>query len=114
MTIHDSDPNSSVPELGPPTRAGGPALHLQHQWKVGQRLGSGGFGQVFSATGEDGTPAAVKFVPKVPGAERELLFANLDGIMATPCREWRPTRTVEMTAALRLEKTEVSTWSLLW
>jgi hypothetical protein len=35
---------------------------------------------VFSATGDDGTQAAVKFVPKVQGAQRELLFADLDGI----------------------------------
>lgn len=55
-------------------------LQLQRRWTVGQQLGSGGFGQVFGGTGEDGALAAVKFVPKVPGAERELLFAELDGV----------------------------------
>lgn len=55
-------------------------LQLARRWDVGSRLGAGGFGQVFEATSDDGTAAAVKFVPKAPGAERELLFAQLDGV----------------------------------
>ena len=35
---------------------------------------------MFNATGDDGMLAAVKFVPKVPGAERELLFTNLSDV----------------------------------
>lgn len=48
-------------------------------WIVGERIGGGGFGQVFAATGyrEQGS-FVVKFVPKSPGAERELLFESLE------------------------------------
>ncbi|WP_298462673.1 serine/threonine-protein kinase [uncultured Cellulomonas sp.] len=73
-------PQLSVPSVEAPSRGDGRVLHLRRRWEVGQRLGSGGFGQVFIATGDDGTAAAVKFVPKEPGAERELLFAELDGV----------------------------------
>lgn len=48
-------------------------------WIIGDRIGGGGFGQVFeAASGED--RAAVKFVPKAPGAQRELLFVDLRGV----------------------------------
>lgn len=50
-------------------------LKLKHTWHVGQRIGGGGFGQVYEAT--NGIEAAVKFVPKAPGADRELLFVDL-------------------------------------
>jgi hypothetical protein len=46
---------------------------------VGDRIGAGGFGEVFAVTGDDGTRAVVKFVPKTSGADRELLFVNLAG-----------------------------------
>jgi eukaryotic-like serine/threonine-protein kinase len=48
-------------------------------WKLGDRLNSGGMGQVFEAEASD-PPAVVKLVPKAPGAERELLFANPEGV----------------------------------
>ena len=55
-------------------------LHLERQeWLVGKQLGGGGFGQVFTAKSAAGDSAAVKFVPKAPGAERELLFEDLAG-----------------------------------
>jgi eukaryotic-like serine/threonine-protein kinase len=44
---------------------------------LGERLGAGGFGQVFAARAEDGSTAAAKLVPKAPGAQRELLFVEL-------------------------------------
>ncbi|HET9654882.1 MAG TPA: serine/threonine-protein kinase, partial [Kineosporiaceae bacterium] len=37
-------------------------------------------GQVYEATDASGSAAAVKFVRKVPGAERELLFVDLPGV----------------------------------
>lgn len=54
-------------------------LQLEHgAWDVGARLDAdaAGFGRVFEATGTDGRPAVAKFVPKEPGAERELLFGD--------------------------------------
>ncbi len=49
-------------------------------WTLSERLGGGGFGQVFRATSDDGQLAAAKLVPKSPGAERELLFEQLSGV----------------------------------
>jgi serine/threonine-protein kinase len=48
-------------------------------WTFGQLLSDGGFGWVYEAT-SDGETAAIKLVPKDPGAELELLVAeNLRG-----------------------------------
>ncbi|MGL5826000.1 MAG: serine/threonine-protein kinase, partial [Nocardioides sp.] len=47
-------------------------------WTVGDQLAEGGFGQVYELIGDQHSPAAVaKFVPKAPGADRELLFVEL-------------------------------------
>ena len=43
-------------------------------------MDSGGFGKVCLAHDEDGAEAVVKFIPKDPGAERELLFEELKDI----------------------------------
>ncbi|MGW6973774.1 serine/threonine protein kinase [Streptomyces sp. NPDC054952] len=53
-------------------------LKLDEEWAVGERLGVGGFGSVFEARSADGRHAAVKLVEKRPGADRELLFTQLD------------------------------------
>lgn len=53
------------------------SVQLNKRWTLGEPLGAGGYGQVVSAIGEDGTLAAVKLVPKRPGASRELLFVDL-------------------------------------
>jgi Serine/threonine protein kinase len=57
-------------------------LHLHRVWAVGERIGdAAGFGRVFKASAADYPDAVVKFVPKEPGAERELLFADdLSGV----------------------------------
>lgn len=52
-------------------------IRLKQDWTLGDRLGVGGFGQVFAAENPSGFKAAVKLVPKSPGADRELLFADL-------------------------------------
>lgn len=52
-------------------------IRLKHDSVLGDWLGAGGFGQVFAAENQDGLKAAVKLVPKVPGASRELLFVDL-------------------------------------
>lgn len=49
-------------------------------WTLSERLGGGGFGQVFRAVSDDGQLAAAKLVPKAPGAERELLFEQLSDV----------------------------------
>jgi eukaryotic-like serine/threonine-protein kinase len=51
-------------------------LRLGREWHLGARIGGGGFGVVFRAE-SGGLQAAVKLVPKAPGAERELLFVDL-------------------------------------
>lgn len=55
----------------------GDEVTLTQKWAVGDLIATGGFGQVFHATNAAGTAAALKIVQKVPGADRELLFANL-------------------------------------
>ena len=55
-------------------------LQLQQVWTLGERIGAGGFGQVFAAVSAAGETAVAKLVPKAPGAERELLFVDLTGI----------------------------------
>ncbi|MDE5461553.1 protein kinase [Bradyrhizobium sp. CSS354] len=54
-------------------------IRLNKDWVLGERLGAGGFGQVFAAESPDGSGAAVKLVPKASGANRELLFVDLKG-----------------------------------
>jgi serine/threonine-protein kinase len=57
------------------------AIRYAHQqWKLGAKISKGGFGSVFEAVGHDGTKAAVKVIPKEPGAGRELLFEELSGL----------------------------------
>ena len=56
------------------------ALTLRKPWQVGEHLDAGGFGDVYEATGSAGEQAVVKFIPKIPGAQRELLFEDLSGI----------------------------------
>lgn len=55
-------------------------IDLDQRWVLGRQIGKGGFGQVFEAAGADGRLGAVKFIPKEPGADRELLFEDLSGV----------------------------------
>lgn len=52
-------------------------ISLARTWTYGDELGGGGFGRVYRATSGD-EEAALKLVPKAPGAEREMLFVDLD------------------------------------
>jgi serine/threonine-protein kinase len=54
-------------------------IKLNKTWSLGDQIGDGGFGTVFVATSDDEV-AALKFVPKDPGAERELLFVELGDV----------------------------------
>jgi eukaryotic-like serine/threonine-protein kinase len=51
-------------------------LSLTQTWVVGDQIGACGFGRVYAVT-SDGHEAVAKFIPKDPGADRELLFENL-------------------------------------
>lgn len=53
-------------------------LQLGQGWILGELINGGGFGKVYAAKSADHESAVVKLVPKAPGAERELLFVNLD------------------------------------
>jgi serine/threonine protein kinase len=56
-------------------------IQLKKRWTIGPEIGKGGFGRVFEVMGEDASlTAAAKFIPKEPGAERELLFEDLAGV----------------------------------
>ena len=55
-------------------------INLTQEWHIGERLGKGGFGQVFLASSEDCASAVAKLIPKSPGADRELLFQDLDSV----------------------------------
>lgn len=57
----------------------GTEVRLSQVWTVGDRIGGGGFGQVYEGT-SNGEVAALKFVPKAPGADRELLFVDLGDV----------------------------------
>ena len=45
----------------------GTTIRLGRPWTLGERIGEGGFGEVYAATTDD-VSAAVKLVPKIPGA----------------------------------------------
>lgn len=48
-------------------------------WTLGDRIGEGGMGSIYDVTSAEYGRAVAKLVPKAPGAERELLFADLTG-----------------------------------
>jgi serine/threonine protein kinase len=54
----------------------GTQLDLARKWIVGEAIGAGGFGRVYVVEA-DGEEAVAKLVPKAPGADRELLFVDL-------------------------------------
>lgn len=71
-----------IPAVDDPSSAASGQLGVvrgERVWKLGGQLNRGGMGQVFEAEASD-PPAVVKLVPKAPGAERELLFANPEGV----------------------------------
>lgn len=49
-------------------------IQLNHEWILGERIDGGAYGKVYAAKSVDYESAAVKLVPKAPGAKRELLF----------------------------------------
>ena len=58
----------------------GRRLAFGEEWVLGERIGAGGFGEVFAASSSRCERAVAKFVPKSPGADREMLFADLTDV----------------------------------
>ena len=50
------------------------------KWHLIDQLGSGGFADVYLARSDSGEEIALKFIPNDPGADRELLFEELNGV----------------------------------
>ena len=55
-------------------------ISLDREWQIGRQLGAGGFARVHLAQSSNGEAAVVKLIPKAPGAGRELLFEDLNGV----------------------------------
>ena len=55
-------------------------IQLDREWILRKQLGAGGFARVFLAQAQDGQLGVVKLIPKAPGAQRELLFEDLNGV----------------------------------
>ena len=55
------------------------SIKLENSWEIINEIGSGGFGRVFRVnSGAD--DCALKLIPKTEGAERELLFVELENV----------------------------------
>jgi eukaryotic-like serine/threonine-protein kinase len=59
-------------------------IKLTQTWTIGREISRGGFGRVHEAMGSDPQPYVIKFVPKQPGADRELLLAEYKGRNIVP------------------------------
>lgn len=58
----------------------GTILELSDRWNIEDQIGDrSGMATVYRAVSDEGLSAAVKFIPKTPGALRELLFESLSG-----------------------------------
>ena len=55
-------------------------IKLERKWRLGELMREGGFAKVHLAWSETDALAVAKLIPKDPGAERELLLENLDGV----------------------------------
>ncbi|MCY3907813.1 MAG: serine/threonine-protein kinase [Anaerolineaceae bacterium] len=62
-----------------PNHIGG-EICLGRKWCIEHEIGSGGFARVHLARSESGESAVIKLIPKAPGADREILFEDLDGV----------------------------------
>ena len=77
-----SDPEPEpVPTSVTDLEVGEKRVLLKQEWILGDPIGDpGGFGDVYEAHSGDGVEAAAKLVPKRPGADREMLFTNLEDV----------------------------------
>ena len=56
-------------------------IKLSQKWYKGDLLDEGGFGQVYLGQSEAGEKVVIKLIQNVAGADRELLFGNLDSVL---------------------------------
>ena len=54
-------------------------LKLKVDWEIGDQIGQGGFGRVYTAKSSANERAVVKLIPKSKGADREILFVDTTG-----------------------------------
>ena len=52
----------------------------ESEWYIAEQLHEGGFGRVYRAISRSGVQVVAKLIPKSPGADRELLFDDLNGL----------------------------------
>lgn len=52
----------------------------ESEWYIAEQLHEGGFGRVHLARSDDGEQVVAKLIPKSQGADRELLFDDLNGL----------------------------------
>ena len=52
----------------------------RHRWRIGDQIGRGGFARVYEATSDGQALSVAKLIPKLPGAQRELLFSELNDV----------------------------------
>ena len=55
-------------------------IKLTREWQLGSEFAKGGFGTVYEAKSDTGESDVIKLIPKVTGADRELLFENLEDV----------------------------------
>ena len=53
-------------------------IDLSQEGHIGEQLRSGGFGRVHLARSEFGETVVIKFVPKAPGADREIRMRGIE------------------------------------
>lgn len=55
-------------------------IKLNRNWRLGGEFAGGGFGSIHAAEADNGEPAVIKLIPKMPGGDRELLFVDLTSV----------------------------------
>jgi hypothetical protein len=89
----------------------GRQLSFRRTWTVDDRIGGGGSGEVYRTT-SDSYQAAAKFVPKDPGADRELLLVDLPGLrnVVPPAPTTNPRRRPNTSCIVPVQDARVSGW----
>lgn len=58
----------------------GDIIKLNRDWYIDKKFASGGFGEIYFGKSEANEIVAIKLMPKMPGASREMLFEELNGV----------------------------------
>jgi hypothetical protein len=79
-------------------------IELTRRWTLGRRLDKGSFAVVYEVVDEGGVRGALKLIPKLPGARRELLFEGENARNVVPIidsGEWKGNWVIVMPLAER-------------